>query len=225
MAVDALAGSDVPWKDEAVDFTHNCIFAEEVPWTPAKVALAAKLQVLYPTREWRSLLRPAFKHAELLNTANLTSLAKILKESSFADGDEDVPKVKSPVHGTWKPQLHFVWDILLDLLLPGPNCTAPVSSSFHEFFRIVVDGVFISLLLPPCLQLVLESLFSATSTPTRKYWGFQIFQKAVTHPHMTADLIGMVFTKNFMRCWINQLNGKNRLLNKIAQRVVGAFKH
>jgi DNA polymerase phi len=67
---------------------------------------------------------------------------------------------------------------------------------------------------------IIESLFSSSASPTRKYWGFQIFLKALTHPHMTADKMCFLFTKNLMRCWINQLSGKDRLLNKAARQVV-----
>lgn len=63
-----------------------------------------------------------------------------------------------------------------------------------------------------------ESLFAVTSSPERKYWGFQIFQKALGRA--SADSIPMLFTKNFMRCWINHLSKNDRYLHKIARQAV-----
>lgn len=63
-----------------------------------------------------------------------------------------------------------------------------------------------------------ESLFASTSSPERKYWGFQVFQKAL--PRVNANDMPMLFTKNFMRSWINHLSNSDRYLHKIARQVV-----
>lgn len=63
-----------------------------------------------------------------------------------------------------------------------------------------------------------ESLFSSTSSAERKYWGFQIFQKAL--PRVQAADMPMLFTKNFMRSWINHLSSSDRYLHKAAKQVV-----
>jgi DNA polymerase phi len=87
-----------------------------------------------------------------------------------------------------------------------------------------VDGQFLFISFDVLmLHRIVESLFSSSASPTRKYWGFQVFLKALTHPHMSADKMCFLFTKNLMRCWINQLSGKDRLLNKAAQQVVRVF--
>ncbi|KAJ3538218.1 hypothetical protein NM688_g6552 [Phlebia brevispora] len=78
---------------------------------------------------------------------------------------------------------------------------APANGSFPEFFRMLVD----------------ESLFSSTASPERKYWGFQIFQKAL--PRVKAADMPMLFTKNFMRSWINHLSNSDRYLHKAAKQV------
>ncbi|KAJ3512520.1 hypothetical protein NLJ89_g3472 [Agrocybe chaxingu] len=179
MLVDTLFESDVPWKDEATTKT-----------------LDALLQDLYPKRDWKALLSPHFKNTDLLASANLSTLARILKESTTdEDGVKDPTKAPS---GTWKPQLNFAWDVILNELLPGPNSVKPAKGSFQDFFRIVVD----------------ESLFSSTSSPQRKYWGFQVFQKALSR--VNEDSMPILFTKNFMRSWINHLSKKDRYLHKVA---------
>ncbi|KAI0831759.1 DNA polymerase phi-domain-containing protein [Trametes gibbosa] len=197
LAVTALTASEVSWKDRGVDATISAIYSEAKTWTPEKVALTVKLQAAYPARDWKKQLAPTFKNPDLLSTGNLATLARILKES---DADED-QEADVPKSGSWKPQVHFVWDMLLDQVLSkGAGPRAP-KGSFPEFFRIVVD----------------ESLFASTSSPERKYWGFQVFQKAL--PRVTADDLPMLFTKNFMRSWINHLSNSDRYLHKAARQV------
>lgn len=69
-----------------------------------------------------------------------------------------------------------------------------------------------------CVVGLAESLFSAAASPERKFWGFQIFQKAL--PRVSEADIPMLFTKNFMRSWINHLSNSDRYLHKAAKQVV-----
>ncbi|KAJ7219138.1 DNA polymerase phi-domain-containing protein [Mycena pura] len=199
LAVDALKASDVPWKDSAFDIIVDSVFNENTVWSPEKIAITLKLQTLHPGHDWRKHLCPAFKTPDLLSNSNLLSLGRIMKESTTESYAENgAPKLAA---GSWKPQLHFVWTVVLDQLLPGPNSRVVTKGSFQEFFRVVVD----------------ESLFSATSSQERKYSGFQVFQRAL--PRVTEDNMGMLFTKNFMRSWINHLSHPDRYLHKVAIQV------
>ncbi|KAG5652336.1 hypothetical protein H0H81_005357 [Sphagnurus paluster] len=200
LAVDSLQVSEVTWKKEAVDVTLNNLFVENKDWSPEKVALALKLQALHPAQDWRKFFAPSFKNPELLHASNLQNLARILKESTIDDeDDQNIPKASA---SNWKPQLHFVWDVILEQLLPGPNAAKARQGSFQDFFKIVVD----------------ESLFSSTASAERKYWGFQVFQKAL--PRVTKESMPTLFTKNFMRTWINHLSHQDRHLHKIARQTV-----
>lgn len=129
----------------------------------------------------------------------------------------DVPKASA---GSWKPQLHYVWDIVLDQLL-GPNSSSSPKGSFQEFYRVVVDGTIYYAFITTAEWLIdipAESLFSSTSSQERKYWGFQVFQKAL--PRVNQSSMPMLFTKNFMRSWINHLSHRDRYLHKIARQAV-----
>ena len=42
----------------------------------------------------------------------------------------------------WKPQVHFVWDVILNKLLPDTRDAPSTQASFGDFFRVVVDGLF-----------------------------------------------------------------------------------
>ncbi|KAI5982996.1 DNA polymerase phi-domain-containing protein [Pisolithus marmoratus] len=194
LAIDAVQASSVPWKVKALDTTVDYLFSKEKEsfWSPEKVAMTLKLQPLLPNHDWDSTLAPVFKGPNILSVGNLASLGRVLKESAL-----DEEEASNPGSGSWKPQIHFVWDMLFDRLLPASDSKQPSQAgSFGEFFRIVVD----------------ESLFSSTSSAERKYWGFQVFKKALTR--VSADQLPMLFTKNLMRSWINHLSKSDRYLHK-----------
>ncbi|KAF9246115.1 DNA polymerase phi-domain-containing protein [Melanogaster broomeanus] len=173
LAIDSVQSSSVSWKVDALDSTIEALYSteNESVWSPEKVAMALKLQLITPNHDWDRTLAPIFKGHNILSPSNLLPLGRILKHT-----------------GSWKPQLHFAWDVIFDRLLPPSG----------EFFRIVVD----------------ESLFSSSSSPERKYWGFQVFKKALTR--VSATELPMLFTKNLMRSWINHLSNKDRYLHKIS---------
>jgi len=62
-----------------------------------------------------------------------------------------------------------------------------------------------------------ESLFAGSASNERKYWGFVIFQRAL--PRVEAADLQMLFTKNFMRTWINHLSHVDRYLHSFAKQI------
>ncbi|OJA13731.1 hypothetical protein AZE42_02950 [Rhizopogon vesiculosus] len=165
-------------------------------WTPETVAVTLKLQPAMPEHNWKKTLAPTFKDADILAPANFSTLGRILKETP---GEDELQKSGT---GTWKAQLHYVWNVIFDSLLPESKPGHRRNALFQEFFRVVVD----------------DTLFGPSSSPERKFWGFLVFKKALGRVE-GADL-PMLFTKNFMRCWINHLSQKDRHLHKISQDVV-----
>jgi len=67
-----------------------------------------------------------------------------------------------------------------------------------------------------------ESLFSSSSSEERKFWGFLFFFKSLDRVSTPQDLSTM-FSKNFMRCMVNQLSDAERYLNKAATKVSRAL--
>ncbi|KAG9318874.1 DNA polymerase phi-domain-containing protein [Chiua virens] len=195
LAVDVVDASSVAWKGEALDKTIEVVFSKEKDsfWTPDKVAITLKLQPMTPNHGWDKTLAPVFKGQNLFAPNNLLALGRILKESAMDEEDGSNPNT-----GSWKAQLHVAWDVLFDRLLPPSGSEHAPQGSFSEFFRIVVD----------------ESLFSSSSSPERKYWGFHVFKKALAR--VGANELPMLFTKNLMRSWINHLSNKDRYLHKIS---------
>ncbi|KAF9069832.1 DNA polymerase phi-domain-containing protein [Rhodocollybia butyracea] len=198
LAVDSLRAAEVTWKAEAVNATVQHLLVENKVWSPEKIALTLKLHNSFEGLNWRTLVSPTFKNPDLLSNTNLQTVALILKDSNN-DGGEGI---KTAAAGGWKAQLHFVWDVMLDRLL---NASDPSQNNFPEFFRIVVD----------------ESLFSSNASPERKYWGFQVFQKAL--PRVSENM-PMLFTKNFMRTWINHLSKQDRYLHKAAKQTASEIR-
>jgi len=152
-AVETLAKSDVEWKEQGVEATFDAIYGISSGWTPEKLALTLRLQTLFPKKDWSLATSPVFKSTEILATQNLKVVANILKVCSFIHplescsrsnflqesraSEEDAESSAAP--GGWKPQLHFTWSILLDLLFPQGENASP-QGSFQDFWSLVVDG-------------------------------------------------------------------------------------
>ena len=96
-ALDLLAAAceeDVPWREKVVRVLLEEEFGKTSPaeekeakrqvvWTPEKIALALRVQRLWPEHEyeWRWLWIPTFKAGNIFHQANLVTLARILRVS------------------------------------------------------------------------------------------------------------------------------------------------
>lgn len=190
--VRGLLASDVAWKDEATKLLLQKVYEEDNTWTPEKVALTVELANV--KADWKALLTPTFKHAPLLCAANLPALGRILKDGRGEDDDASGA-------GAYNPKLHFVWDVILSAYTRDGKLVTPKGwAPFTDLYRTVVD----------------ESLFSNSSSPERKYHGFQVFERAL--PLLDSEQLPLAFTPNFMRTWMNHLSSADRHLYKAAMR-------
>ncbi|EMR09016.1 hypothetical protein PNEG_02790 [Pneumocystis murina B123] len=130
-----------------------------------------------------------------LDSSNLEILAKVLKNDSI---DSETKQ-----NGNWNAKLHFVWNIIIEMYTLEANNA--VNSSFLEFWTKVID----------------ESFFSAASSLEKKFLGFQVFNIALSK--IENSDITHLFSKNFMRCFINHLSDENRYLNKISNKVISCI--
>lgn len=175
----------------------------------------------------------SWKNGDPLSKGNLPVLSRTLKEVEVAIADvQDEPLgKKAQQKSSWTQRLPFVWDLVLDELTNlTPNDTespkskkrssgtsknsskkrkhedqaisSPTRISLAEFWSVVVD----------------EAFFSEKSSHERKYWGFEIFGKFVAN--VNADDLPILFSPNFMRCLINQSAQSNRLLHKMAKKLL-----
>ncbi|KAJ9108957.1 hypothetical protein QFC21_000280 [Naganishia friedmannii] len=219
-AVRMLLDDDVTveWKEAALDGLITRVYgkstsdaatakAHGAEWTQEKVALTLVLQSARPNLPWKALLAPTFKTGSVLSQSSLPILGKILKEtndSGEANGQANGTSLTGVniTTGSWKPQPHFVWEVLLDIYF-GRGGAADIQDKtpFQEFFKAVVD----------------ETLFNPSSTAQRKFWGFEIFSKVL--PLLPKDDVPLIFSQNFMKCWMNHLSGEDRYLHKAALKL------
>ncbi|KAG0326236.1 DNA-directed DNA polymerase [Dissophora globulifera] len=145
---------------------------------------------------WTKMLGKSWKSPILLHSSNLKFLGLLLKESSTEEGAQ--------ASSSWRQNLHPVWDRILahyfNAAIPTPQI-AP----FNDFWNVVIDS----------------TLFDSSSSHERKFWGFQIFEKVL--PVLGEDQIPLVFTTNFMRCFVNNLSSEDRFLNKAAKHTMAAM--
>ncbi|GHJ85594.1 hypothetical protein NliqN6_1996 [Naganishia liquefaciens] len=208
----------VEWKEAAIDGLITRVYGKPTSdaftakshgaeWTQEKVALTLVLQSARPKLMWKALLAPTFKNGNLLSHANLPVLGKILKETNDAVDSSAQPNGAPSTGvnittGSWKPQLHFVWEILLDAYFAQDGFAAIAEKTpFQDFFKAVVD----------------DTLFSPSSTPQRKFWGFEIFSKVL--PLLPKEDVPLIFSQNFMKCWMNHLSSEDRYLHKAALKL------
>ncbi|KAI8145824.1 DNA polymerase phi-domain-containing protein [Fennellomyces sp. T-0311] len=208
------------FKDEAIQKILE-LFLPEVA-TVDELNVALTIQQYLPEVDLSSQFS-GWKGTNVLAPTNLTQLASVLKEVPSDDGEKKGTKVAD-----WKPQLHSVWDRFLTKYLEAStqaNGHAELeesdrpkkkqrmnkkgdgkakdqgedkAASFGEFWDVVVD----------------KALFDNNASQGRKYWGFKLVQRAL--PRLSSDQMPLIFTQNFMRCFINSLSVKDRYLNKVA---------
>jgi len=98
-------------------------------------------------------------------------------QESTLDEDKGPNDAKSAL-GNWKPQVHFVWDIILDQLLSNSKSTNLSPVSFQEFFRLVVDGLLHEMSSRIVLIYYdLQSPFSLLHRPQKGNTGVSRFSK------------------------------------------------
>ena len=67
-----------------------------------------------------------------------------------------------------------------------------------------------------------DGLFAAASSDERKYWGFLVFIKVLNDG--PKEIASLTFTKNLMRCLVNQLAAEDRLLHRSAVRAAKSIQ-
>ncbi|PYH78239.1 hypothetical protein BO82DRAFT_291688 [Aspergillus uvarum CBS 121591] len=201
-------------KVKLVEVALERLCAHDLAKTPEGVAvwLAAKEgfpSAKFPAKVW--------KHEDPLDAKERVSLGKVMKDSSSnssaSAGQQEEEEGKkggaAANSGVWNSKLHFAWDVVLGRLAQVPKAKAKGESSrlgFAEFWTEVVDN----------------GLFAAASSEERKYWGFSLFIKVITDsPRAVA---GQAFTKNLVRCLMNQLAVEDRYLHRMAVKAAKSLQ-
>lgn len=196
-AVAQIQRSDVKieWSQAAQSWMTEQISSPK-ELSPEKLAVLLQLSHGASADFFANTALPTMRKEHPLSTANLASLARVLKEAIPSENESAAP---AGARSRWQAKIHFVWDLILDIFFDPATTTAEAKiSSFPDFYRVVVD----------------ETLFAAASSHDRKSWGFQVFQRALPRANDTDK--PMLFTPNFMRTLINQLGNRDRLLHRAA---------
>lgn len=150
--LEKLGSQDIPlsnlsWKEEALNWVAGrCLLGREI--TPEKLAIVLKLGQVSPKLDLERYIVPPLKNTRPLSKQNLIVLAKILKDATPPNADDEVGLAKGS-SGNWKAQLHFAWNIILDIYFPREGSNHVESevmkdrAPFHELFRVVVDGEYL----------------------------------------------------------------------------------
>lgn len=152
-----------------------------------------------------------WKHNNPLMKGNLLLLSSVLQEIAYTQDSSLKQK------GFWSHRLHFVWDIILEVLINN-NFLVDKSNvcnhkkrkrdgdssdfiQFSDFWNVVLN----------------ESFFNEKSSSERKYLGFLILEKALLYP---AHYISIIFSKNIVRTLINHAADSKRLLHKVSRNIL-----
>ncbi|KAI8631980.1 hypothetical protein F5Y19DRAFT_422692 [Xylariaceae sp. FL1651] len=144
-----------------------------------------------PQKHWVDPLSPAV----------LPEVARVLKENVANDtgGDATVAKIKQ---SNWTAQMHFVWDLILAAFLElNTTDKKQTKDQFRLFWTTVID----------------DGLFSKSASDGQKFRGFMLFQKYLQgFASVNKSLVKELFTRNFMKCLINQAAKEDRYLHRAA---------
>ncbi|KAI9781849.1 MAG: DNA-directed DNA polymerase [Geoglossum umbratile] len=182
--------------------TIDRLCANGLAKTPEGVAIWLYIRRHNPNVE---LPGSPWRHKIPLDRSNLTTLAKVMKETPPPEEGVGGEEMTSGQKGSWNSKLHFAWNVVISELFDSECATVKTTGLFREFWQSVVD----------------DSLFSASASEERKLWGFLVFCKVIEGA--PERLIPDIFSRNFMRCLINQLSNSERYLHRAAQKSLRAI--
>ncbi|KAI0854160.1 DNA polymerase phi-domain-containing protein [Daldinia vernicosa] len=163
--------------------------------TAEGIGIWVKARSCYP-----NLKTPAKPWHDPMNPSVLSEVARVLKDNVAQDNGEDAAIVKTK-QGGWSAQLHFVWDILLATFLSQETDGKQGKDQLKLFWTTVID----------------DSLFSKNASDAQKFRGFVIFQKFLLgFATRKANFAKELFTRNLMKCLMNQAAKEDRYLHRAA---------
>jgi DNA polymerase phi len=167
--------------------------------SPEGVAIWLAAKDMFPNANFPN---KTWKHDDPLDPKERGSLSKIMKESSSEQGEGEN---KSKSSGVWNSKLHFAWEAVMSRTSDGSSKSKSARLSFADFWLEVVDN----------------GLFASASSDERKYWGFLLFNKVLNDG--TRQQASHIFTKNLVRCLMNQLAVEDRYLHRMAVKASKAI--
>ncbi|KAI1409023.1 DNA polymerase phi-domain-containing protein [Hypoxylon sp. FL1857] len=163
--------------------------------TAEGIGIWMKARSCYP-----DLKTPAKPWHDPMNPAVLSEVARVLKDNVAQDNGEDAAITKAK-QGGWSAQLHFVWDLILAAFIGQEAGGKQSKDQLKLFWTTVID----------------DGLFSKNASDAQKFRGFVIFQKFLQgFATENAELARELFTRNLMKCLMNQASKEDRYLHRAA---------
>ncbi|KAJ5605804.1 hypothetical protein N7510_008585 [Penicillium lagena] len=175
--------------------------------SPEGIAIWLAAKDMFPNANFPSKV---WKHDDPLDTKERNNLSKIMKESSSGESEGESKANNAKSSGVWNSKLHFAWDAVLSRASDASSSKSKHSKSsrlsFVDFWTEAVDN----------------GLFASASSDERKYWGFLLFVRVLNDG--TPQQASHVFTKNLVRCLMNQLAVEDRYLHRMAVKASKAIQ-
>ncbi|CAG8624053.1 1810_t:CDS:10 [Funneliformis mosseae] len=131
----------------------------------------------------------------ILHPENLEKLTEAIQAKSSQSAAEIQQNQENRIHSVWNT-------IIFWLISPPSDKLRKQTVAFEEFWKTAVD----------------ECLFDDDATYQRKFWGFQLLEKALQI--CPEDKFSFLFTSNLMRTLINHSYEKNRYLHESAMHLL-----
>ncbi|PWN37684.1 uncharacterized protein FA14DRAFT_130502 [Meira miltonrushii] len=196
-AIEQLSKTNNPpsWKSNALKWLVEIVCNDDRV-TADSVALFMTLKQNSPESFASAQRLPRFANQELLSSANVPILARILRDARGEDANDEEA---TPSYASGSTQAHFVWDMIFSQYADTASAGGQ-KAPFDVMYRILVD----------------DNLFAVTSSHQKKAWGFQLIQRAARI--VDQSYVSDIFMPNLMRTLLNQLSAKDPILQKAAQR-------
>ena len=218
-SIRTLKGKDVKYAQILIDK----LLAKGFSKTTQGVAIWIGVQAGFPSID---LPHGVWRHEDPLNRKETSRLAKILMEAPTATSPEYSLELETTAKGAWTTKLQFAWDVILAELMAvqakglHKNTRLAKRVKFGDFWKECIDSKLSQIKKDSMLRKS-DTLFAASSSEERKYSGFLLFQQMT--PIVPVHLLPDIFTKNLMRCLINQLASQERYLHRAAERSIKAL--
>ncbi|KAF0466643.1 DNA-directed DNA polymerase [Gigaspora margarita] len=174
---------------------------------PDDVNLALTIEAQYPriidNSQWKKVILHSCKDCEfkwlnphILHHDNLIKLSEAIKAKSG--------KSVTETQQNYENRMHSVWNTIIQWFISESHEENMIT--FETFWKVVVD----------------ECLFHEDSTHHRKFWGFQLFEKALIS--LPLEKMPSIFTPNLLRTLMNSFLDKTRYLHEAAMHVLSIFE-
>ncbi|CAG8765375.1 13519_t:CDS:10, partial [Racocetra persica] len=202
----------VPFEEKAISYLIEVLQDHSTHGisNPDDVSLALAINEQYPkivnNSQWKKAILHSCETCEskwlnphILHHDNLTKLSEAIHAKTSKFATETQPNYEN--------RMHSVWNTIIQWFISPPGESHKKNMvTFETFWKVVVD----------------ECLFHEDTTHHRKFWGFQLFEKALTS--LPLEKTPSIFTPNLLRTLMNNFVDKSRYLHEAVMHILSVFE-